>query len=235
MLRTIHLHGRLGKKFAKTYQFDCTTPAEAFRAMLYQLPGFRAELEKGEYRVRAVVKGHSTDFDEDMLHLDLSNADLHVTPLVAGRANKGGTKAILGVLLIAVAIVFTAGAAGGLVGVGGGLVSGSMAAGFTLTGWGMVAALGASLVLSGVAMMLSPIPKTGNKRKESFLFNGAENVYEQGGPVPLVYGRHLVGSTVVSAGIATEDVYVAAGDTYTDDSGQTFIEGDGQNWTYQTP
>ena len=43
-------------------------------------------------------------------------------------------------------------------------------------------------------------------RKASFLYNGVVNVIEQGGPVPLVYGEHLVGSTVISAAIVSDQL-----------------------------
>ncbi len=44
------------------------------------------------------------------------------------------------------------------------------------------------------------------EQKTSHLFDRPINVTEQGGPVPLVYGRFRVGSTIVSAGIGVEDM-----------------------------
>lgn len=200
MLRNIYLHGRLGKKFAKLYQFECATPAEAFRALIHLVPGFREEIQKGEYRVRAVRKGKSRDFDENMLTLEIDDADIHVTPVLAGRKNRGGLKAIIGIIIFVIAVVVTGGLAGLFAPMAGGAIG--------LTAWGMVAMFGVALALSGIAMMMAPTPKLNSSKKEdSFLFNGAENTFEQGGPVPLVYGQHLVGSTIVSAGIATEDIY----------------------------
>ena len=46
--------------------------------------------------------------------------------------------------------------------------------------------------------------------RPSFLFNGVTNNSQQGGPVPLVFGTHLVGSVVINAGLNAEDIpYVA--------------------------
>lgn len=205
MLRNIVLHGHL-KKFGTNYEIDCVTPAEGVRALIYQIPGFRKALEKGEYRVRVVNKGRSLDLEQETLTLDIHTADtIHITPLPAGR-KRGGVKAILGFILIAVAIL-TAGGLSGLM-----LIYTS---GAPLGLAGYLGLMGASLVLSGIAMMLSPVPKLGKEKKsESFLFNGVQNNYRQGDPVPLVYGTHLVGSVTVSAGVATESAYAYSGNPY---------------------
>jgi predicted phage tail protein len=65
-------------------------------------------------------------------------------------------------------------------------------------------------VLGGVAQMLSPQQK-GLSSKDSpdngasYNFNGPVNTQAQGNPVPLLYGRMIVGSAVISAGIYAED------------------------------
>ena len=62
------------------------------------------------------------------------------------------------------------------------------------------------MIAGGVVQLLmgSPSPDTmSNERPDSrpsYVFNGAVNVYEQGGPCPLVYGRTRAGSVIVSAG-----------------------------------
>lgn len=204
MLRNIFLHGHL-KKFGTKYEIDCVTPAEGVRALIYQIPGFRKALEKGEYRVRVINNKRSLDLEAETLTLDIDNAEsIHITPVPSGK-KRGGLKAIVGLILITIAVIATGGAA---------IALGGFSALFA-GGYGYLALLGASLVLSGVAMMLSPVPKLGKeKRNESFLFNGAENTYRQGDPIPLVYGRHLVGSVTVSAGVSTESAYASVNNPY---------------------
>jgi predicted phage tail protein len=67
-----------------------------------------------------------------------------------------------------------------------------------------VGLFGASLVLGGIAQLLTPTPKIsqdeGDPRK-SFSFSGIQNTNRAGVPVPVVYGETLVGSVVISAGI----------------------------------
>ena len=68
----------------------------------------------------------------------------------------------------------------------------------------MIIGVGTSLILSGVAQLLTPTPKIsqdeGDPRK-SFSFSGIQNTNRAGVPVPVVYGETLVGSVVISAGI----------------------------------
>lgn len=114
------------------------------------------------------------------------NADaLHFYPVVEGSGRAG--QIILGVVLIVV--------------------------GYVITGlsYGWAAPVGQSLIGAGVGMILqglfAPSPPKERERPEnrpSFIFNQAVNTIEQGGPVPLVYGRFKTGSTVVSAGIDAE-------------------------------
>ena len=64
-------------------------------------------------------------------------------------------------------------------------------------------------VVAAVAFMPTIEPPKAEERKDdanSFIFDGVTNSTEQGGPVPLVFGEFLVGTTVVSAGIETTDI-----------------------------
>ena len=53
--------------------------------------------------------------------------------------------------------------------------------------------------------MLSPDVPDGNEseKAENYLFSGPINTVKQGQPIPLVYGRAIVGSKTVSASIFT--------------------------------
>jgi len=65
------------------------------------------------------------------------------------------------------------------------------------------------MILGGVVQLLTPIPKGSAANTAanapSYVFNGAVNTQAQGNPVPLLYGRMIVGSAVISAGIKAED------------------------------
>jgi len=71
-----------------------------------------------------------------------------------------------------------------------------------------VSAVGASMVLNGVAEMLSPVPSAPReaKKNESFGFGGVENTMNQGVPVPICYGRLFIGSAAISVNLDTDEV-----------------------------
>lgn len=83
-------------------------------------------------------------------------------------------------------------------------------------GWAGIAAavvfnIAVGFVVGAITQALSPSPdaSSGSERPDeraSFIFNGPVNTTVQGGAVPLVYGRVLTGSTVMSAGIYVEEM-----------------------------
>jgi predicted phage tail protein len=128
-----------------------------------------------------------------------------IAPVVAG-AGGGFGQVLAGIGLVALAII-AGPAAGGFLGLGAQAFAG---AGFVLGGAAATAigGIGAALILSGVAQMISPQPdlsalQRGKEaaRLESFSFSGIVNTSQQGMPVPIVYGRAFVGSAVLSSGL----------------------------------
>jgi predicted phage tail protein len=77
---------------------------------------------------------------------------------------------------------------------------------------GVVASIGATLFLGGVAGLLSPVPRpmqgtnSDQDPRKSYSFSGIQQTSRQGVPVPIVYGETLVGSVVISAGVDTVQV-----------------------------
>lgn len=91
---------------------------------------------------------------------------------------------------------YTLAGAAGAAGVGTGAVLGVQAASY----------LGMGLVLAGAAAMLTPEVDDGGgaEAAENYLFNGPINTVKQGGAVPLVYGRAIVGSTTISGSLFSQ-------------------------------
>lgn len=167
MLRAIHLHGRLGKRFGRRFDLAVSSPTEAIRALIFMVPGFSEYIRHRGY---VVSIGEGTVLDREALDLQLGRqTDIHITP--AGAVS--GIETIL---------------------------------------------LGATLLITAaasIAVLSMPKVPTAASREEStktasYIFDGAENVTEQGHPVPLVYGRFRVGSIVGSAGITTSDANEAS-------------------------
>lgn len=212
MLRKVHLHGALGDRFGSQFRLDVSTAPEAVRALSVQLQGFREFVADHSFRVVRGDLAIGFELGEDDLSFRLGRADLHIVPVLAGSGRNGVGKIILGAVIIAAAFYFAPAVVGAL-----GPTQGLGTAAFTVAGsavtYGNIAMVGAAIALGGISQALSPQPKVGDysgrespDERPSFLFNGAVNTSEQGGPVPLIYGRFRVGSQVVSAGLEVEQI-----------------------------
>jgi predicted phage tail protein len=193
MLRTIRIYGRLAK-FLKRRKFEAevASAAEAVRFLLANFPQLERHMIDQYYRVSV----GNYDVSEQELHDPAGQQEIKIIPVVAGAGAVG--RILAGVALIALA--FVAPFAG--VALLPGLTVGSLAFG-----------IGASLVLGGVAQLLTPVPKLNNSMtdtekdpRKSYSFSGIQNTSRQGIPVPIVYGETLVGSVVISAGVDTVQV-----------------------------
>ena len=182
---TVCLHGGL-REYGRRFDLHAASPAEAVRALLVQLPGFREILSSGFYQVR--FNGH--DFCEAELEHEFRQPEsgiLHIVPRIQG-AGKAG-QIIAGVVLIAFAWwnPFGWAAAGALMSAGIGLVAG------------------------GIAQMLARPPKLDNEQRgqkagRNTAFSNLDNTAAQGQPVPLAYGEVYCGSRVASQGVVSRRV-----------------------------
>lgn len=192
MLRKIRLYGQLAKFVGKRVLYaDVATAAEAVRFLVANWPELDQHMTDQHYRVSV----GSYDLTADELHDPAGAQEIKIVPVVAGAG--AAARIILGVALVAAAF-FTGGATIGLLGLAAPVAVSTVLAG-----------IGASLVLGGVAQLLTPTPKTANEDQDprkSFSFSGIQNTSRQGLPVPIVYGETVVGSVVISAGIDTVQV-----------------------------
>ena len=187
MLRKIKLYGKLAKFIGhRVLEADVATAAEAVRFLLANWPEAEAHMNDQHYRVSI----GTYDIDLEELHHPAGAAPISFVPVVAGAGAVG--RILAGIAIIAFAIV-TAGA--GIAGLG---------LGFSASTAISIGLVGASLIIGGIAQLLTPTPSTstdeGDPRK-SFSFSGIQNVSRAGVPVPVVYGETLTGSVVISAGI----------------------------------
>jgi predicted phage tail protein len=203
MLRKIKLYGKLAKFIGhRVLEADVATAAEAVRFLLANWPEAEAHMNDQHYRVSI----GTYDIDLEELHHPAGAAPISFVPVVAGAGSVG--RIIAGIALIALAIAVP----------GLGAAAGAKAAA-TIFGTGFsslalsVGFLGASLVIGGVAQLLTPTPKVPqgsdgqDDPRKSYSFSGIQNVSRAGVPVPIVYGETVVGSVLISAGIDTVQVY----------------------------
>lgn len=197
-MKTIYLHGELAKRYGdEPIMLDVATPHMLAKALCHRF-GVEFKQYFKETYFKFVVKEEDkevyiTDEMSAVREMD-DDAEVHITPAVEGSGRFG--QIILGVILIVVGVAISGFSFG------------------TLTPLGQVfVGAGVGLVIGGIAQLLMPTPKIDDYTKAdraenqpNFVFNGGVNVYEQGGPVPLVYGRVEAGSVVISAGFNVEQI-----------------------------
>jgi predicted phage tail protein len=214
MFRVIKVYGKLAKHLGqRSFKAAVKTPAEAIRFLLANFPSLREVMNEGDYKLS--VGRSQLDIGEHPEYIHLPSASfepIRIIPVVTGAGGATG-KILAGVGLIAASFLFPgAGLFGTTSFFGGTAVTGGI-----LTGIGTaLSAVGASLVLGGVAQLLTPTPQLGtvNARgidettdpRRSYSFSGIQNVSRQGVPIPLIYGEVFTGSVVISAGINTEEI-----------------------------
>jgi len=214
-MKVVKVYGALRKRLGQCrFQFEADTPAQAIKALCANFPGLDKWLIDSEqdgvgYRV-TIGKERIGEDEAATLLMPWSERDVFsITPVIAG-AGQGVGQIFAGIALVAFAIAFAP--------IGVGFLGAGMALGgstFTLGALAstIIGGIGASLVLGGVAQMLSPAPtfsgfERGKEaaRLESFNFSGITNTVQQGMPVPICYGRCFIGSAVISSGLDVDQL-----------------------------
>ena len=192
-MRTIILYGELAKRFGKTHRFAVKNAAEAIRALKANFKGFdkyMCNAHQDNVGFKIFVGGTRVKDYPETYNPTGQNDIIRIVPVLVGSGGNGWVNVLIGAVLI-VAGVFVSGASFGAA---------------SPLGTAMISA-GIGLAIGGVAQLISPPPKTpgtpGADQKQSAIFTGPVNVSAQGAAVPLGYGRMIVGSVVVSAGIET--------------------------------
>jgi predicted phage tail protein len=188
-MREIRLYGKLAKFLGRrVFRAEVRSAAEAVRFLVANFPQIEKHMADQHYRVSLGER----DLELDEIHHPSGQQVIKIAPVIAGAGNAG--RIILGVALIALAFLGPAGAFGA-----------AFAKNALL--FQVVGGIGASLVLGGVAQLLTPVPATptgtdsNQDARKSYSFSSIQNTSRQGTPVPVVYGEVIVGSVVISAGI----------------------------------
>jgi len=186
MLREIRVYGRLAKFLGRrVFRAEVATAAEAMRFLLVNFPQLDRHMIDQHYRVS--VGGYDLSLEE--LHDPAGQQQIKIVPVLAGAGALG--RILAGAALLAI---------------------GFLVPGIGALGVKILIGVGASLVLGGVAQLLTPVPQmptganTDQDPRKSYSFSGIQQTSRQGVPVPIVYGETLVGSVVISAGIDTVQV-----------------------------
>jgi len=219
-MKIIKVYGVLKERLGGqgTFELDVFNAAEAIRALCANFPGldrwFVNSSDDGiGYKVLLGKTEVGEDNLENLIYPWSEKEVFHITPVVMGAIelnpfkNKAIRNVLIGAAIIGVA-VFAPGiglaVTGGWGFTGAGIIAGIKAANFIALG---AAAIGAGILLGGIADLISPTPKAPPEAKklQSFSFSGIEQTTTQGGAIPIVYGKCFVGSAVLSSGVDTFD------------------------------
>lgn len=178
MLTNVYLHGHLADKYGPVFKLDIESVAGAVRLLHANFSSFASDVIGHEYTVMV----GKTNIDKEELLNPINGNDIHLVPTVRGSDDV--VKTIVGIVLIVVGVIF-----------------------YEVGGQYLID-VGIALVIQGVAgLIFSAAPLslalTVNGQRPSYAFNGPVNTTAQGSPVPVLYGRALIGSLAVSGSIRT--------------------------------
>lgn len=213
MLRKIKLYGELAKFIGqKTLEAEVNNAAQAIRFLVVNFPNLEKHMSDRHYKVIL----DDWELKEKELHYPSGTNDIKIVPVVGGAGGNTG-QILLGAALIGASFMFPGAGMFGTVGLGGSGVAGAgysglaVAGGFLTKVGTITSVIGASLVLNGISQMLTPvetIPEDNQDPRRSFNFSGIQNTSKAGVAVPVIYGRTMTGSVVISANITNEQVEV---------------------------
>lgn len=191
----VRFYGSL-KQFGSEFRLDCQTTAEIVQALTSQIPKLRQFIQQGLFTVRVGRDYFDNRYlEQGLSHKLKDDATVHFTPVLKGSKRGGLFGVIAGVAIIAGAIAL--GPLAGIISTNAAWIAGSV---------------GASLLLGGVAQMLTKMPEmkigTEKEKKQSTAFSNLSNMTAQGKPMPLAYGRMRVGSLIISQGVETMDTEI---------------------------
>ena len=210
MLRKVRLYGQLAEFVGrKVIEADLSSAAEAVRMLIANFPELDRHMADQHYRV--LISDNALTLDD--LHNPVGQEEIKIVPVIVGAMSGGAGSILAGAALIGLSLAFPGGGLFG--GTVFGFLGGPAASAGILTAVGTgISYVGAALVLGGVAQLITPTPEIPQgpdtvqdpRKSQTFSFSGIQNTSRGGTPVPIVYGKTLTGSVVISAGIDTEQV-----------------------------
>ena len=236
-MQLVLLAGELGEKYGQQHEYyNLQTPADAIKLLCINYPALKGELIEAHQNgvgYKVIQGGAAMGYDE--LQLPFGSKPLLVVPVISGSGGQGTGQILLGIGLVAASFLLPGAGAFGAVGLFGagtaGVVGISTSAVLAATAFGTTLSLvGASLILSGTANLISPQPQLPNLGKgrikgegtsvrgvgpsgitrgasgiQSYAFTGPTNTVGTGATLPVIYGRVITGSHLLAANLEVSD------------------------------
>ncbi len=234
-MQLVLLAGELGEKYGQKHEYyNLQTPADAIKLLCINYPALKNELVQAHQNgvgYKVIQGGAAMNYDE--LQLPFGSKPLLVVPVITGSGGGATTQILLGVGLVAASFLLPGAGLFGTVGAFGAGAAGvagiSTSAVLTATTIGTaLSAVGASMILGGVANLISPQPELpkanrisgegtnvrgpgpdgitrGASGNQSYAFTGPANTAGTGTTLPVIYGRVIAGSHLLAANLDVTD------------------------------
>ena len=224
----VKLMGEIGEKFGTDWSMKASTFRDVFRLIECQTEGFKQYLVECSEKGVGFTIQNGEDLVDDLADAMIAPVKdtVIITPIAAGSGESDVIKAIFGVLFLIYGPTMSEGLFGGAEAEATAELEAATAAagdagmstvgGPVPTGREIEAArdlnriqnakavttkiiqgIGTSLAMQGIAGMMTPDQNTPG---QSYLFDGPVNNVKEGVGVPLLYGRLIVGGSVINAG-----------------------------------
>jgi predicted phage tail protein len=220
-MQLVMLAGELGEKYGKQHEYyNLQTPADAIKLLCINYPALQEDMMQAHHNgigYKVIQGGAAMGYGE--LNLPFGSKPLLVVPVITGAGGSTG-QILAGVGLVAASFLFPG---AGLFGAGSGIAALSGVS--TAVGTG-ISAIGAGLILSGTANLISPQLDLNANRvgkgtrvrgpgpegitrgalgEQSYAFTGPANTVGTGETLPVIYGRVITGSHLLAANIDITD------------------------------
>ena len=242
-MQLVLLAGELGEKYGQKHEYyNLQTPADAIKLLCINYPALKNELVQAHQNgvgYRVIQGGAAMGNDE--LQLPFGSKPLLVVPVITGSGGRDGAQILLGIGLVAASFLLPGAGLFGTSALGSGLLAAGSAAAVPFAGAVGVAggafgtalgvalsSVGASMILGGVANLISPQPELpkanrikgsgtnvrgpgpdgitrGASGNQSYAFTGPANTAGTGTTLPVIYGRVIAGSHLLAANLDVTD------------------------------
>ena len=224
MNRKLILQGSAGEALGEEWSVNAPTVGEAFAIIRANKPEefmeyFSRDDAQGEFSIK--LAGEALEASELALH-NLGEGDIVVTPMPKGSKLNAVEKIVVAVILIVAAWYMgdpsiPAGEAGAMEKGMKFLQSATMM-------------LGTNLGMAGITELMMKEPSN-DKEEEGAMFGGPANTIKHGLPVPLAYGKVLVGGTTINFGFGAWKLEPTNGYVFSSDNpkawdGKAYITAD---------
>lgn len=200
MLTTVYLDGPMGEKFGREWEFEVDSPRAALKMVDANTSGFVAWMRRtaqkySNYQVVVEYENGATEeLSNETFGVNREMKSIRFVPIIEGSGK--WTSTIVGIVIMVVAIVY----------------------GIFTEDWVNAAKIfqfGAEMAVVGLITALTtkdPVKiqqRSGDgSTLSSYGFDSTTNTVEQGVPVPIIYGRSLVGSRVISASVVIGEMVI---------------------------